>query len=68
MSLIADIIERLSSIQVVKERLRDTLARVARWAGRIAAARQMRDFDRCVVRIETFAENAGARRRLPKRD
>jgi L-rhamnose isomerase len=69
MSLIADVLDRLSGIEVVKERLRDTGARVEQWAAHVVVLdRQVQDIDRRLVRIETFAEGAGARRKLPKSD
>jgi L-rhamnose isomerase len=67
MSMIADILDRLSGIEVVKERLRDTGARVEQWANHVVALdRQVQDIDRRLVRIETFAEVAGAYRKLAK--
>jgi hypothetical protein len=67
MSMIADILDRLSGIEVVKERLRDTGARIEQWANHdVALDRQVQDIDRRLVRIETFAEVAGASRKLPK--
>jgi L-rhamnose isomerase len=69
MSMIADILDRLSGIEVVKERLRDTGARVEQWAAHVVVLdRQVQEIDRRLVRIETFAEGAGARRKLPKSD
>ena len=69
MSLIADVLDRLSGIEVVKERLRDTGARVEQWAAHVVVLdRQVQDIDRRLVRIEAFAEGAGARRKLPKSD
>ena len=67
MSMIADILDRLSGIEVVKERLRDTGARVEQWANHVVALdRQVQDIDRRLVRIETFAEVTRASRKLPK--
>jgi L-rhamnose isomerase len=67
MSMIADILDRLSGIEVVKERLRDTGARVEQWANHVVALdRKVQDIDRRLVRIETFAEVARASRKLPK--
>ena len=67
MSMIADILERLSSIEVVKERLRETGTRVEQWATQtVALDRQVQDIDRRLVRIETLAEVAGRARTLPK--
>ena len=73
MSMIADILDRLSGIEVVKERVRATGARVEQWAAQVVVLdRQLQDIDRRLVRIETFAELADAARqrtrRLPKRD
>ena len=69
MSMIADILDRLSGIEVVKERLRATGARVEQWAAQVVVLdRQVQEIDRRLVRIETFAEAAGARRKLPKAD
>ena len=67
MSMIADILERLSSIEVVKERLRETGTRVEQWATQtVALDRQVQGIDRRLVRIETLAEVAGRVRTLPK--
>ena len=67
MSMIADILERLSGIEVVKERLRETGTRVEQWATQtVALDRQVQDIDRRLVRIETLAEVAGKVRTLPK--
>ena len=67
MSMIADILERLSGIEVVKERLRETGTRVEQWATQtVALDRQVQDIDRRLVRIETLAEVAGRARTLPK--
>ena len=67
MSMIADILERLSGIEVVKERLRETGTRVEQWATQtVALDRQVQDIDRRLVRIETLAEVAGRVRTLPK--
>ena len=67
MSMIADILERLSGIEVVKERLRETGTRVEQWATQtVALDRQVQDIDRRLVRIETLAEVAGGVRTLPK--
>ena len=69
MSMIADILDRLSGIEVVKERLRATGARVEQWAAQVVVLdRQVQDIDRRPVRIETFAEAAAVRRKLPKAD
>ena len=67
MSMIADILERLSGIEVVRERLRETGTRVEQWATQtVALDRQVQDIDRRLVRIETLAEVAGRVRTLPK--
>lgn len=67
MSMITDILERLSGIEVVKERLRHTGARVEQWASHVVVLdRQAQDIDRRLVRIETFAEVARATRKLSK--
>ena len=61
MSVVTDILDRLSGLEVVKERLRETGARVEQWSGQVVALdRQLQDVDRRLVRIETFAEVAGA--------
>lgn len=63
MSVIAEILDRLSGVEVVKERLRETGARVEQWATRVVELdRQVQDVDRRLVRIETFAEIAQAHR------
>jgi hypothetical protein len=68
MSVIAEILDRLSGVEVVKDRLRDTGARVEQWAAHVVALdRQVQDIDRRLVRIETFAEVAVARRKAPRR-
>jgi hypothetical protein len=62
LSVIAEILDRLSGVEVVKERLRETGARVEQWATRVVELdRQMQDVDRRLVRIETFAEIAQGR-------
>ena len=69
MSTVTDILERLSGIEVVKERIRDTGTRVEQWASHVVALdRQVQDIDRRLVRIETFAEVAAVKRKLPKGD
>jgi hypothetical protein len=69
-SLISEILDRLSGIEVVKEKVRDTGARVEQWAMRVVELdRQVQDIDRRLTRIETLAEVAerGARQhRLPR--
>ena len=70
MSLVTDILDRLSGIEVVKE-LRETGSRVEQWATQVVILdRQVQDIDR-LVRIETLADVAGAEtrkaaRRLPR--
>jgi hypothetical protein len=72
MSLITDILDRLSGIEVVKERLRETGSRVEQWAAQVVILdRQVQDIDRRLVRMETLAGKAGAAsgkamRRLPR--
>jgi benzoyl-CoA reductase/2-hydroxyglutaryl-CoA dehydratase subunit BcrC/BadD/HgdB len=70
MSVISEILDRLSGVEVVKEKLRDTGARVEQWATRVVELdRQVQDVDRRLTRIETLAEVAerGARqRKLPR--
>jgi hypothetical protein len=62
MSTITDILDRLSGIEVVKDRLRDTGSRVEALADRLVELdRQVQDIDRRLVRIETYAEIAAAR-------
>ena len=71
MTLITEILDRLSGVEVVKEKLRDTSSRVEQWATRVVELdRQVQDVDRRLIRIETFAEIAqaagSAQRKLPK--
>ena len=71
MSVITEILEHLSGIEIVKERIRDTGARMEQWTSQVVALdRQVQEIDRRLVRIETFAEVAGATwkgsRRLPR--
>jgi hypothetical protein len=70
MSVISEILARLSGVEVVKEKLRHTGTRVEQWATRVVELdRQVQDVDRRLTRIETLAEVAerGARRRkLPR--
>jgi len=73
MSVITEILDRLSGIEVVKEKLRDTGVRVEQLAERmIEVNRQLQDVDRRLVRIEAFAEIAKTRqavsRKLPRND
>ena len=59
MTMIADILDRLSGFEVVKERLRATGARVEQWATQVVVLdRHVQDIDRRLVRIETCAEAA----------
>ncbi len=68
MSIITEILDRLSGVEIVKEKLRDTGARVEQWAERVVDLdRQVQDIDRRLVRIETLAELAEASRRGPRR-
>ncbi|HSQ79581.1 MAG TPA: hypothetical protein VLU54_00335 [Casimicrobiaceae bacterium] len=72
MSVIAEILDRLSGIEVVKEKLQDTGHRVERLAERVVELhRTVHEIDRRLVRIETYAEIAKAARKpgrtLPKR-
>jgi len=73
MSVITDILDRLSGVEVVKEKLRETGNRVERLAQRLVDLdHQVQEVDRRVVRIETFVEVASGRarqaapRKLPK--
>lgn len=71
MSVITDILDRLSGVEVLKEKLRDTASRVEEWAGRVVEIdRQVQDVDRRLVRIETLADvaqaNRSAHRKLSK--
>ena len=71
MSVITEILDRLSGVEVVKEKLRATGARVEQWATRVVELdRQVQEIDRRLTRIETFAEIAKARqivqRKRPK--
>ena len=69
MSVIAEILDRLSGVEVVKEKLRGTGARIEQLADRVVDLdRQVQAMDRRLVRIETFVEVAkpSTRRRLPK--
>ena len=73
MSVITEILDRLSGIEVVKEKLRDTGVRVEQLAERVVGLdRQFHDIDRRLVRIETFAEIAktrqGGPRKLPRNE
>ncbi|HEX8740121.1 MAG TPA: hypothetical protein VF925_08240 [Casimicrobiaceae bacterium] len=71
MSIVTDILDRLSGVEVVKERLRETGARVEQWSALVVALdRQVQSIDRRLVRIETLADVARTHqdspRRLPK--
>jgi hypothetical protein len=71
MSVITDILDRLSGVEVVKEKLRDTGVRIERLAERaVDLDRQVQEIDRRLVRMETFVEVAkgqqGGQRKLPK--
>ncbi|MGH8802301.1 MAG: hypothetical protein ACREX6_08415 [Casimicrobiaceae bacterium] len=69
MSVIAEILDRLSGVEVIKEKLRGTAERVDQWATTVVDLdRQVQDIDRRLTRIETLAEVAPAaarRHRLP---
>jgi chromosome segregation ATPase len=68
MSVITKILERLSGIEIVKERIRDTGARMEQWTSQVVALdRQVQEIDRRLVRIETFAEVTGAARKGSRR-
>lgn len=63
MSAITDILDRLSAIEVVKERLRNTGTRVEQWANEVVTLnRQIQDVEQRLVRIETLIEVATPRR------
>lgn len=71
MSVITEILDRLSGVEVLKEKLRDTASRLEEWAGRaVELDRQVQDVDRRLVRIETLADIAritrSAQRKLSK--
>ena len=66
MSVITEILDRLSGVEVVKEKLRDTGARVEQWANQVVELdRQVQTIDRRLVRIETFVEVAEVTRKAP---
>jgi len=68
MSVITEILDRLSGVEVVKEKLRDTGVRIEQLAERfIVLDRQVQDVDRRLVRIEAFAEIAKARQGTPRK-
>ena len=67
MSVITEILDRLSGVEIVKERLRETGGRVEQWAAQVVALdRQVQDIDRRLVRMETLAEIAGATRKTTR--
>ena len=71
--MITEILDRLSGVEVLKEKLRDTAHRVEEWAARVVELdRQVQDVDRRLVRIETLADVAraggGTQRRVAKPD
>ena len=72
MSMITEILDRLSGVEVIKEKLRDTGTRIEQLTGQmIEIDRQVQGLDRRLVRVETFAEVAEvtrktSQRRLPK--
>ena len=71
MSVITDILDRLSGVEVVKEKLRETATRIEGLAQRVVDLdHQVQEIDRRLVRMETFVEVAAARqgspRKLPK--
>lgn len=74
MSVITEILDRLSGVEVVKEKLRDTGVRLEQLASAmIEIDHQVQGIDRRLVRIETFVEVAevtrkASQRRLPKPD
>ena len=68
MSVITEILDRLSGVEVVKEKLRDTGVRLEQLAGgMIEIDRQVQGIDRRLVRIETFVEVAEVTRKTPQR-
>ena len=68
MSVITEILDRLSGVEVVKEKLRDTGVRIGQLAERVIELdRQVQDVDRRLVRIETFAEIAKTRQGTPRK-
>ena len=71
MSVITEILDRLSGVEVVKEKLRDTGVRIERLAQSVVELDgQLRGVDRRLVRIEALVEVAkaerGGARRLTK--
>ena len=68
MSVITEILDRLSGIEIVKERVRDTGARIEQWTSQVVALdRQVQEIDRRLVRMETVVEVAGATRKGSRR-
>jgi hypothetical protein len=68
MSVITEILDRLSGIEVVKEKLRATGVGIERLAERVIELdRQVQDVDRRLVRIEAFAEIAKVRQGNPRK-
>ena len=68
MSVITEILDRLSGVEVVKEKLRETGVRVEQLAQCVVDLdRQVQDVDRRLVRIETFAEVAKARQLVQRK-
>lgn len=68
MSVITEILDRLSGVEVVKEKLRGTGVRIEQFAERVIELdRQVQDVDRRLVRIEAFAEIAKARQGAPRK-
>ena len=64
MSVVTEILDRLSGIEVVKERLRQTGDRLGQWTTQMVALdRQVQAIDRRLTRIETLAEVAQAARK-----
>ena len=72
MSVVAEILDRLSGIEVVKERLRQTGDRLEKWTTQMVVLdRQVQEIDRRLTRIETLVEVARVPRKgrtLPKAD
>ena len=63
MSVITEILDRLSGVEVVKEKLRDTGVRIERLAQSVVELDgQLRGVDRRLVRIEALVEVAKAQR------
>jgi hypothetical protein len=67
MSVIGEILDRLSGVEVVKEKLRATGSRIEHLAERVVDLdRQVQIIDRRLVRIETFVEVARPPLRIAK--